>query len=1013
MYKDGVLLFTDSPESYQSRPYLAIGDRRAVNLVEETVMIGPGIDQKTVQLKFETCEDARSWAARLRADAQMETVERLATFKHDLDIHKHKVGDLQESHETKIKELEEEKKKSGANHKIYLDKLRDQLDKMLKVAHENEGHVEDLTLDLAREMECQPTLEEIQSQAQREEALTSQDPQAAAVSDVSRQLQRLLSAAEELERKSRSTQQSAEEMIRQDAALSGQSRSDQSSAAPLVARAPAVYAAPPARNPADAGGQRAEYFEGEAPGTYQILTDSTSVTEAASINSADLPTTLRAGTIVQVLELSVLKVEGRIRGRIAKPSGWISLKMIGSDVRWAIAEGSAIENTTLRQKLQDMQIGVQTADVGRGSLRTALNGSGSTANLASSSAVLPSHDPEPGNFTVGQRCEVWSATQRNWFDDGFIAEVASSGITVRYNSDQTTKSLPYKEIKEHARMLDPTAVALKQENQRLKDEIARLSTIQPASAPETDVRPADLQREADEHRRLAEEADRRCAEALEQARRDKVAFETAQSSAAANQHQELASYAEKQDMLSQERLQFQRQLQQQDRMIADIRADAVRVPGRGAEEQKSELQTQLEIQTRRVQDLEEATRAMERKEAEKSELQRTLEQQIVQLEADKASLNDGLLQVRRSDEHKLIAGERAASLEAEVSAAQATARDVELRLRHAEGMAQAEKESALLVTEERNSLQSRLAAAEEQKEMAERLSKSEADSRESEQPQDSDRVQKCLERIQELQAQHSEAEQRAGQAQARAGLAERRATQSEATLQRVQAERGAVPAVASQENQGLQDVANAKIEVSQLDDSQQGFVASSPSPSSQRQASESPVTIPRSVPAMPSLRGPAAYPTAAAASANVVKPLSSPSARPGGRLSSDGGRPSPAAAVSSARDGRTAVAGTTGRSVLGAGLQSPSSLRPASAASGSVRPASTASGMTGATGARALLTSPAAARGAPAVHATGPRSSPLVQAVRPGAQQTTLRGSNLAPVSRTGARPLTTSTGTH
>lgn len=73
----------------------------------------------------------------------------------------------------------------------------------------------------------------------------------------------------------------------------------------------------------------------ESPGVYIISHDKAAVTPTAAIGSDDeVIARLSFGTIVNVLEVKETE-EGRVRGRIDHPGGWISILNIDNGKRWA------------------------------------------------------------------------------------------------------------------------------------------------------------------------------------------------------------------------------------------------------------------------------------------------------------------------------------------------------------------------------------------------------------------------------------------------------------------------------------------------------------------------------------------------------------------------------------------------------------------------------------------------------------------------------------------------------
>lgn len=74
----------------------------------------------------------------------------------------------------------------------------------------------------------------------------------------------------------------------------------------------------------------------DGAGRYQIEFEGTDVTETLSLIGAGASLKkLRAGSLVEVVEVVSLPEEDRVRGRIVTPAGWISLLQMSSGFRWA------------------------------------------------------------------------------------------------------------------------------------------------------------------------------------------------------------------------------------------------------------------------------------------------------------------------------------------------------------------------------------------------------------------------------------------------------------------------------------------------------------------------------------------------------------------------------------------------------------------------------------------------------------------------------------------------------
>lgn len=74
----------------------------------------------------------------------------------------------------------------------------------------------------------------------------------------------------------------------------------------------------------------------DVPGRYLVEFEGTEVTESLSLVGAGASLKrIRAGSVVEVVEVVSLPDEDRVRGRITSPDGWISLLEMSSGLRWA------------------------------------------------------------------------------------------------------------------------------------------------------------------------------------------------------------------------------------------------------------------------------------------------------------------------------------------------------------------------------------------------------------------------------------------------------------------------------------------------------------------------------------------------------------------------------------------------------------------------------------------------------------------------------------------------------
>lgn len=81
-------------------------------------------------------------------------------------------------------------------------------------------------------------------------------------------------------------------------------------------------------------------------GQYRVIHDGTTVTQTSAVTSRDVGK-LKKGATVTVLEVAERLAEGRVRGRLAAPNGWISLRETDSNRAWAVrVDGSGHPEAT-------------------------------------------------------------------------------------------------------------------------------------------------------------------------------------------------------------------------------------------------------------------------------------------------------------------------------------------------------------------------------------------------------------------------------------------------------------------------------------------------------------------------------------------------------------------------------------------------------------------------------------------------------------------------------------------
>lgn len=94
--------------------------------------------------------------------------------------------------------------------------------------------------------------------------------------------------------------------------------------------------------------------EPERPGFYIVIHEGTRVGASFQLASkGETIASLKAGTIVEVAEVSELVEEKRMRGRLVSPAGWISLRNTQSGQRWAIRQTSGEEGAKSKSAAGD------------------------------------------------------------------------------------------------------------------------------------------------------------------------------------------------------------------------------------------------------------------------------------------------------------------------------------------------------------------------------------------------------------------------------------------------------------------------------------------------------------------------------------------------------------------------------------------------------------------------------------------------------------------------------------
>mmetsp|Transcript_78763 Transcript_78763/g.206750 ORF Transcript_78763/g.206750 Transcript_78763/m.206750 type:complete len:90 (+) Transcript_78763:826-1095(+) len=76
--------------------------------------------------------------------------------------------------------------------------------------------------------------------------------------------------------------------------------------------------------------------EVDKPGPYVIIHDKAAVTPSLSVGDMEIIAKLDVRKIVNVVEVVISHHDKRVRGRIDKPAGWISLMDTDTLRRWAV-----------------------------------------------------------------------------------------------------------------------------------------------------------------------------------------------------------------------------------------------------------------------------------------------------------------------------------------------------------------------------------------------------------------------------------------------------------------------------------------------------------------------------------------------------------------------------------------------------------------------------------------------------------------------------------------------------
>merc|ERR1712217_504269 len=89
----------------------------------------------------------------------------------------------------------------------------------------------------------------------------------------------------------------------------------------------------------------------DGPGEY-VITKMSAVKSGISTKSPHIGT-LSGDTLVEVLQVVSYIKENRVRGRIKKPAGWISILNIEDGTRWAVKKGQPMPEKVSKKRGAD------------------------------------------------------------------------------------------------------------------------------------------------------------------------------------------------------------------------------------------------------------------------------------------------------------------------------------------------------------------------------------------------------------------------------------------------------------------------------------------------------------------------------------------------------------------------------------------------------------------------------------------------------------------------------------
>lgn len=170
----------------------------------------------------------------------------------------------------------------------------------------------------------------------------------------------------------------------------------------------------------------------DPPGHYYMLLDA-SVTDGIARNS-ELVTWVEAGTLVHVREVVRFEEECRLRGRLRRPRGWISLLDIQAEYRWAEFRAPASEESDEEAEREEAAAKATAALVAATAAAAAASAAAAAAALATSaeesvsSSAPTTREDGPGFYRITKNASVTTDVSRNsililWLETGWLVRV--------------------------------------------------------------------------------------------------------------------------------------------------------------------------------------------------------------------------------------------------------------------------------------------------------------------------------------------------------------------------------------------------------------------------------------------------------------------------------------------------------------------------------------------------------------------------------------------------------------